>query len=296
MTTNDVVPRAPSPKALEISREDLYEQAWATPINHLAEKFGVSGSYLARVCEALNVPRPPVGHWRKKAVGKAKPRPELPTALPGDQLTWSKEKPIAVPVKNRVRRKPGSAVMTKTIRSGRHPMLIGVEGHFRKSRKVEEGEFLRPYKYLLPDVVASEAFLDSVRNPRQECEHSVEYALAYGYIRYPDSVIRTGRFRLLSASSRIDRAVLTLVATIARILWSRCSANHCAEKCPHASSDHGASSVAANCLSCQSSRARSYQGTCSCPLFLFGSRATSQSGREQKGGDDGFVPRHVHFS
>ncbi|MFC3321284.1 hypothetical protein [Mesorhizobium cantuariense] len=81
------------------AREDLYEQVWATPINYLAEKFGVSGSYLARVCEALNVPRPPVGYWQKKAVGKAKPRPELPTALPGDQLSWSRDKPIAVPVK-----------------------------------------------------------------------------------------------------------------------------------------------------------------------------------------------------
>ncbi|MER9593941.1 hypothetical protein [Mesorhizobium sp. M0244] len=159
MTTNDVEPSAPSLKAFEISREDLYERVWVTPINHLAEKFGVSGSYLARVCEALNVPRPPVGYWQKKAVGKAKPRPELPTERPGDQLAWSKDKPIAVPVKNRVRRKPDGAVMTKTTRSGRHPMLTGVEGHFRKSRNVDEGEFLRPYKYLLPDVVASEAFL-----------------------------------------------------------------------------------------------------------------------------------------
>ncbi|MET4072466.1 hypothetical protein ABID58_007295 [Bradyrhizobium sp. S3.2.6] len=58
---------------IEISREDLYEQVWTTPINQLAETFGVSGSYLARVCEALNVPRPPVGYWQKKAVGKAAP-------------------------------------------------------------------------------------------------------------------------------------------------------------------------------------------------------------------------------
>ncbi len=31
-----------------------------------------------------------------------------------------------------------------------------MEGHFRKTRKVEEGEFLRPYKQILPDVVVSE--------------------------------------------------------------------------------------------------------------------------------------------
>lgn len=83
-----MAPKAPNQEAIEISREDLYEQVWVTPINHLAEKFTVSGSYLARVCEVLNVPRPPVGYWQKKAVGKAVPRPELPVALPGDQLSW----------------------------------------------------------------------------------------------------------------------------------------------------------------------------------------------------------------
>jgi hypothetical protein len=95
----------------------------------------------------------------KKAVGKAKPRPELPVALPGDQLSWTKDKPLAVPVKNRVRRKSDGAILTRKIISSRHPMVIGVEEHFRKSRKVEDGEFLRPYKQLLPDIVASEACL-----------------------------------------------------------------------------------------------------------------------------------------
>jgi hypothetical protein len=66
MATN-METNARSHEASEISREDLYEQVWTTPINHLAEKFGVSGSYLARVCSALNVPRPPLGYWQKKA-------------------------------------------------------------------------------------------------------------------------------------------------------------------------------------------------------------------------------------
>ncbi|MGX5733806.1 hypothetical protein [Bosea thiooxidans] len=151
-----MAPEAASPEALKISREDLYEQVWVAPINHLAEKFGVSGSYLARVCSALNVPRPPLGYWQKKAVGKAAPRPELPPALPGDQLSWAKDKPLAAPVKKRVWRTVDRKAATKTIRPARHPMLIGVEESFRKSRTIEETEFLRPYKQLLPDIVASE--------------------------------------------------------------------------------------------------------------------------------------------
>lgn len=39
----------------------------------VAEQFGVSGSYLTRVCTTLNVPRSERGYWAKLAVGKAPP-------------------------------------------------------------------------------------------------------------------------------------------------------------------------------------------------------------------------------
>jgi hypothetical protein len=143
-------------ESFEISRDELYERVWVTPISHLAESFGVSGSYLARVCTALNVPRPPVGFWQKKAVGKAAQRPELPPALPGDQLLWSKDKPLAVHRGLRVTKQAGISETPKIKRSGRHPMLLGVEEHYRNTRKIEEFEFLRPYKKLLPDIVTSE--------------------------------------------------------------------------------------------------------------------------------------------
>lgn len=35
-------------------------------------------------------------------------------------------------------------------------MLIAVEEHLRKSRTIEETEFLKPNKQLLPDIIASE--------------------------------------------------------------------------------------------------------------------------------------------
>lgn len=52
-----------------ITREDLYELVWSTPMIKVAEKFDVSGIYLARVCAALRVPRPERGYWAKLAVG-----------------------------------------------------------------------------------------------------------------------------------------------------------------------------------------------------------------------------------
>jgi len=144
---------------LEVTRDDLYDQVWSTPMSRLAERYDVSGSYLARVCEALNVPRPPVGYWQKKEVGKAPPQPVLPPTQPGDQVVWSKNKPIVRP-SGAVRQSRSSRKAAKA-RTGRHPILLGVEKHFRRTRKIEDEEFLRPYKTLLPDIITSEVRLEN---------------------------------------------------------------------------------------------------------------------------------------
>jgi hypothetical protein len=45
-----------------VTREELYELVWSTPMIRVAEKFEVSGSYLARMCTELRVPRPERGY------------------------------------------------------------------------------------------------------------------------------------------------------------------------------------------------------------------------------------------
>jgi len=44
--------------ASRYSREEIYEQIWSEPIQHVAKKYNVSDVYLARVCKKLNIPRP----------------------------------------------------------------------------------------------------------------------------------------------------------------------------------------------------------------------------------------------
>lgn len=65
-----------------ITREELYELVWSTPMIKVAERFEASGSYLARVCAELRVPRPERGYWAKLAVGKPPQRSALPEPLP----------------------------------------------------------------------------------------------------------------------------------------------------------------------------------------------------------------------
>ena len=73
-----------------VSREALYEMVWSEPMLRVAARFGVSSSYMARVCTLLNVPRPERGYWAKLAVGKAPKQPPLPEPRPGDPLEWTR--------------------------------------------------------------------------------------------------------------------------------------------------------------------------------------------------------------
>jgi len=67
-------------KPTNLSRDQLYDAVWSEPMIRLAERFGISGNGLAKICDRENIPYPPRGYWAKHAVGKASPRTALPQA------------------------------------------------------------------------------------------------------------------------------------------------------------------------------------------------------------------------
>lgn len=67
-------------KPVTVSREELYREVWQTPMQHLAVRYGISVSSLAEICLRLRVPRPYLGYWAKRAVGKPTRQLELPPA------------------------------------------------------------------------------------------------------------------------------------------------------------------------------------------------------------------------
>ncbi|SEH15681.1 hypothetical protein SAMN05428974_1496 [Sphingopyxis sp. YR583] len=144
-----------------VSREDLYQLVWSEPISKIAVRFDVSGSYLARICTLLNVPRPERGYWAKLAVGKAPPQCPLPEALPGDPIEWSQNgAPVRTPrPKIPAPRQPKSCPV-RISRTQTHGLLHGAKLHFQNGRPVDEGSYLRPFKRLLLDLNASQASLD----------------------------------------------------------------------------------------------------------------------------------------
>lgn len=72
-----------TPEGLLIRREELYEQVWAEPMIRLAQRYGLSGVGLAKICRKMAVPAPPRGYWQRKKFGNALPRPPLPALRDG---------------------------------------------------------------------------------------------------------------------------------------------------------------------------------------------------------------------
>jgi len=143
-----------------VSRDELYRLVWSQPMTKVAAEFGISGSYLARVCIALRVPRPERGYWAKLQVGKAPPAPPLPAPRIGDLQGWIKDvalPPVAAPETRPVGppdTRPRRRLMRKT-----HELIGGAREHFEAGRKIEAGEYLRPFKKLLVDITVSETQL-----------------------------------------------------------------------------------------------------------------------------------------
>jgi len=79
---------------MEVTREDLYEQVWETPISRLApEEYGVSDVALQKICKKLQVPTPPRGYWAKRQHGQDPPKeplPDLPEDAPSTHVFHSR--------------------------------------------------------------------------------------------------------------------------------------------------------------------------------------------------------------
>ena len=177
-----------------ITREELYELVWSTPMSKVAQKFDVSGSYLARVCTALRVPRPERGYWAKLAVGKAPKRPALPEPQQGDPVVWSRTDEFPAPSVPKPHPTPSPRIpgLARPV-TGTHGLIRGAKEHFLASRKVDEGGHLKPYKKLLVDVTASSSALDKALGFANDLFNALESAGHRVVIAPPDAQLRRVR-------------------------------------------------------------------------------------------------------
>ena len=141
---------------MTVTRETLYDEVWSDPMTIVAKKYEVSSNFLARVCERMNIPRPPRGYWAKTKVGQKIKKESLPELRPGDEIEWSQggRRKVFMP--------PPGAPLPKFKREGerpaRHQILVGAYQHFEAGRISREG-YLKPYKRNIIDMFVTKETL-----------------------------------------------------------------------------------------------------------------------------------------
>lgn len=75
-----------------LSRQELYDKVWNSPIQKLSKEFGLSDVGLAKVCHRYAIPVPPRGYWAKVRAGKSVSKLPMPLAAP-----MGPEEPIEFP-------------------------------------------------------------------------------------------------------------------------------------------------------------------------------------------------------
>lgn len=63
-----------------ISRQDLFDKVWSSPVTRVAAEFGVSDTAVRKMCRRHGIPVPSRGYWAQVAAGRTFPRPKLEPA------------------------------------------------------------------------------------------------------------------------------------------------------------------------------------------------------------------------
>jgi len=66
-----------------LSRQELYELVWSTPVQFICRKYGISNHFFYKACEEMAIPLPGYRYLGNKKSGKTEERKELPTDYTG---------------------------------------------------------------------------------------------------------------------------------------------------------------------------------------------------------------------
>ncbi len=133
-----------------ITREELYEEVWSTPVSRLAPKYNLSDVGFAKLCRRSNIPLPPRGYWAKLEAGQKIQRTPLPTLEEEGEIIFHVPDPaeMAMKAKARMEAEKHEAQLPKievaeTLR-GCHQLVSATNDVFQGARKRDDGLLLSP--------------------------------------------------------------------------------------------------------------------------------------------------------
>src|SRR5690349_11192148 len=123
----------------ELSRSDLYDRVWTTPLRTLAVQFGVSDVGLSKLCHRHEIPTPPRGYWVQKEFGKDDPRPSLPrAAMAASEIVVIQSSPPK-PVQSATPGSPPFEVAVPERLARPHPLIRDTLSALRDARPAPDG-------------------------------------------------------------------------------------------------------------------------------------------------------------
>jgi len=124
-----------------VTRTELYEKAWSTPMRKLAAEFGLSDVGLAKICRKNGIPLPGIGYWRLIETGHGPERKPLPPIGAGQNETITiivqEPKPYNLPKKADLGPVPNVPVRTDD--DVTHPFAVRTKRAFHRISKDERG-------------------------------------------------------------------------------------------------------------------------------------------------------------
>lgn len=73
-------------KSVKVTRQELFDQVWAEPVSRVAERYGLSGTWVRRTCLENDVPVPPRGYWARVAAGQNPKKLRLPKPSAANEI------------------------------------------------------------------------------------------------------------------------------------------------------------------------------------------------------------------
>lgn len=119
-----------------LTREELYEQVWTTPIARLATEYGMSDRGLAKLCERFRIPRSGRGYWAKRQHGQKVRRTPLP------RLKDSRSETVRLyrqPYREPATLEVDGTIIVPEVLADPHPLIVRTEKSLRSARVDEEG-------------------------------------------------------------------------------------------------------------------------------------------------------------
>jgi hypothetical protein len=139
-----------------LTRAELYQKVWTTPVRTLAKEFGLSDVGLAKLCHRHNLPTHGLGHWRLVETGQAPSRVPLPSVESSNSeritITVRELQPFDIPRKSE--RTPSPKIQVQDDREITHPLALRTKKLFEPTSKDDRGQFI-PTKLKAPHLRVS---------------------------------------------------------------------------------------------------------------------------------------------